>query len=202
MYFYFIFYSVLFSSCLPLIFIFKKSIKIFEFYTSNKLLVLLLLSRFISDILFFVFGKVYGNSMPVFYFSILFEFIILVNILDGILSIKFKKITLFIGVLSFIADLSITHDLFSDNLYSTIVTFCIIIGITGKMIISNAISSQMELFVNSIFLYYIVALTYTFFQKFNFTTEIIYDFAFYFFALATLLFNISLTYHACTVKQK
>jgi hypothetical protein len=70
------------------------------------------------------------------------------------------------------------------------------------MIIRNNTSSKDELLVYSIFLYYILALSYSFFQKFNFQTELLNDIAFYFFALATFVFNISLSYVVCTVKPR
>lgn len=202
MYFYFIFYTVLFSSSLPVIFLLKNSAKIEEFYEENKLFILFLIFRFLTDISVFIFSKIYGNSFPVFYFSVICEFLILVNLFDKVYPIKHKKFLYLLGFISLIIDLLLTMNLFSDNVYSTLITFVLIIGITGKIIISNNTTRENELLVYSIFLYYILALSYTFFQKFNFQTELLNDLAFYFFALATFVFNISLTYVVCTVKPR
>lgn len=202
MYFYFIFYTVLFSSSLPVIFLLKSSAKIEEFYEENKLFILFLIFRFLTDISVFIFSKIYGNSFPVFYFSVICEFLILVNLFDKVYPLKHKKFLYLLGFISLIIDLLLTMNLFSDNVYSTLITFVLIIGITGKIIISNNTTRENELLVYSIFLYYILALSYTFFQKFNFQTELLNDLAFYFFALATFVFNISLTYVVCTVKPR
>lgn len=202
MYFYFIFYTVLFSSSLPVIFLLKNSAKIEEFYEENKLFILFLIFRFLTDISVFIFSKIYGNSFPVFYFSVICEFLILVNLFDKVYPLKHKKFLYLLGFISSIIDLLLTMNLFSDNVYSTLITFVLIIGITGKIIISNNTTRENELLVYSIFLYYILALSYTFFQKFNFQTELLNDIAFYFFALATFVFNISLSYVVCTVKPR
>ena len=202
MYFYFIFYTVLFSSSLPVIFLLKNSTKIEEFYEENKLFILFLIFRFLTDISVFIFSKIYGNSFPVFYFSVICEFLILVNLFDKVYPLKHKKFLYLLGFISLIIDLLLTMNLFSDNVYSTLITFVLIIGITGKIIISNNTTCENELLVYSIFLYYILALSYTFFQKFNFQTELLNDLAFYFFALATFVFNISLSYVVCTVKPR
>jgi hypothetical protein len=202
MYFYFIFYTVLFSSSLPVIFLLKNSKKIEEINEENKLFVLFLIFRFLTDISVFIFSKIYGNSFPVFYFSVICEFLILVNLFDKAYSLKYRKLLYLIGFISLIIDLLLTMSLFTDNVYSTLITFFLIIVITGKMIITNNTSPKNELLVYSIFLYYILALSYTFFQKFNFQTELLNDIAFYFFALATFLFNISLSFVVCTVKRR
>ncbi len=202
MYFYFIFYTVLFSSSLPVIFLLKNSKKIEEINEENKLFVLFLIFRFLTDISVFIFSKIYGNSFPVFYFSVICEFLILVSLFDKAYSIKYRKLLYLIGFISLIIDLLLTMSLFTDNVYSTLITFFLIIVITGRMIITNNTSPKNELLVYSIFLYYILALSYTFFQKFNFQTELLNDIAFYFFALATFLFNISLSFVVCTVKRR
>ncbi len=202
MYFYFIFYTVLFSSSLPVIFLLKNSKKIEEINEENKLFVLFLIFRFLTDISVFIFSKIYGNSFPVFYFSVICEFLILVSLFDKAYSIKYRKLLYLIGFISLIIDLLLTMSLFTDNVYSTLITFFLIIVIAGRMIITNNTSPKNELLVYSIFLYYILALSYTFFQKFNFQTELLNDIAFYFFALATFLFNISLSFVVCTVKRR
>ena len=202
MYFYFIFYSVLFSSLLPLFFLFKNSTKIKDFYKENKPFALFLIFRFLTDISVFLSSTIFVNSMPVFHLSVLIEFILLIILLNHIHTINSKKLIILFGIVSFIADLTVTSNLFANNLFSSIVTFGLIIGITGKMIITNNTSPKNELLVYSIFLYYILALSYTFFQKFNFQTELLNDIAFYFFALATFLFNISLSFVVCTVKRR
>ena len=202
MYFYFIFYTVLFSSSLPVIFLLKNSKKIEEINEENKLFVLFLIFRFLTDISVFIFSKIYGNSFPVFYFSVICEFLILISLFDKAYSIKYRKLLYLIGFISLIIDLLLTMSLFTDNVYSTLITFFLIIVIAGRMIITNNTSPKNELLVYSIFLYYILALSYTFFQKFNFQTELLNDIAFYFFALATFLFNISLSFVVCTVKRR
>jgi hypothetical protein len=202
MLFYFVFYTVLFSSSFPLISIYQKTTnKAFHSY-ENKAFVYFLLARVLTDLSVFIFGRYFGNSMPVFHFSVLIEFILLIIILNSIHTINPKLLIILFGGVSFVADLTLTSDLFSNNLFSSIVTFGLVIGITGKMIISNNTTPKNELLIYSLFLYYILALSYTFFQKFNFQTELLNDIAFYIFALATFVFNISLSFVVCTVKSK
>lgn len=202
MLFYFVFYTVLFSSSFPLISIYQKTTnKAFHSY-ENKAFVYFLLARVLTDLSVFIFSRYFGNSMPVFHFSVLIEFILLIIILNSIHTINPKLLIILFGGVSFVADLTLTSDLFSNNLFSSIVTFGLVIGITGKMIISNNTTPKNELLIYSLFLYYILALSYTFFQKFNFQTELLNDIAFYIFALATFVFNISLSFVVCTVKSK
>jgi len=202
MLFYFVFYTVLFSSSFPLISIYQKTTnKAFHSY-ENKALVYFLLARVLTDLSVFIFGRYFENSMPVFHLSVLIEFILLILLLNHIHTINSKKLIVLFGIVSFVADLTLTSDLFSNNLFSSIVTFGLVIGITGKMIISNNTTPKNELLIYSLFLYYILALSYTFFQKFNFQTELLNDIAFYIFALATFVFNISLSFVVCTVKSK
>ncbi|MEN9291298.1 MAG: hypothetical protein RLZZ357_1142 [Bacteroidota bacterium] len=202
MLFYFIFHTVLFSSSFPLISIYHKTTNKALHSYENRAFVYFLLARVLTDLSVFIFGRYFGNSMPVFHISVIIEFILLILLLNHIHTINSKKLIILFGIVSFIADLTLTSDLFSNNLFSSIVTFGLVIGITGKMIIRNNTSSKDELLVYSIFLYYILALSYTFFQKFNFQTELLNDIAFYFFALATFVFNISLSYVVCTVKPR
>lgn len=202
MLFYFVFYTVLISSSFPLISIYQKTTnKSFHSY-ENKALVYFLLARVLTDLSVFIFGRYFDNSMPVFHFSVLIEFILLIIILNRIHTINPKQLIILFGVVSFVADLTLTSDLFSNNLFSSIVTFGLVIGITGKMIISNNTTPKNELLIYSLFLYYILALSYTFFQKFNLQTELFNDIAFYIFAFSTFVFNISLSFVVCTVKSK
>jgi hypothetical protein len=202
MLFYFVFYTVLISSSFPLISIYQKTTnKAFHSY-ENKALVYFLLARVLTDLSVFIFGRYFDNSMPVFHFSVLIEFILLIIILNRIHTINPKQLIILFGVVSFVADLTLTSDLFSNNLFSSIVTFGLVIGITGKMIISNNTTPKNELLIYSLFLYYILALSYTFFQKFNLQTELFNDIAFYIFAFSTFVFNISLSFVVCTVKSK
>ena len=178
MLFYFVFYTVLFSSSFPLISIYQKTTnKAFHSY-ENKALVYFLLARVLTDLSVFIFGSYFENSMPVFHLSVLIEFILLILLLNHIHTINSKKLIVLFGIVSFVADLTLTSDLFSNNLFSSIVTFGLVIGITGKMIISNNTTPKNELLIYSLFLYYILALSYTFFQKFNFQTELLNDIAF------------------------
>jgi hypothetical protein len=202
MLFYFVFYTVLISSSFPLISIYQKTTnKAFHSY-ENKALVYFLLARVLTDLSVFIFGRYFDNSMPVFHFSVLIEFILLIIILNRIHTINPKQLIILLGVVSFVADLTLTSDLFSNNLFSSIVTFGLVIGITGKMINSNNTTPKNELLIYSLFLYYILALSYTFFQKFNLQTELFNDIAFYIFAFSTFVFNISLSFVVCTVKSK
>lgn len=202
MLFYFVFYTVLISSSFPLISIYQKTTnKAFHSY-ENKALVYFLLARVLTDLSVFILGRYFDNSMPVFHFSVLIEFILLIIILNRIHAINPKQLFILFGVVSFVADLTLTSDLFSNNLFSSIVTFGLVIGITGKMIISNNTTPKNELLIYSLFLYYILALSYTFFQKFNLQTELFNDIAFYIFAFSTFVFNISLSFVVCTVKSK
>lgn len=202
MIFYIVFCTVLLSSSFPLVFIFQKPSNKALISYSKKAFVYFLIARVLTDLSVFIFGRYFGNSMPVFHISVLIEFVLLITILNNIYPINSKRLIMLFGIVSFIADLTVTSNLFANNLFSSIVTFGIIIGITGRMIITNNTSPKNELLVYSIFLYYILALSYTFFQKFNFQTELLNDIAFYFFALATFLFNISLSFVVCTVKQR
>lgn len=202
MIFYIVFCTVLLSSSFPLVFIFQKPNNTALISYGKKAFVYFLIARVLTDLSVFIFGRYFGNSMPVFHLSVLIEFILLIILLNHIHTINSKRLIMLFGIVSFIADLTVTSNLFANNLFSSIVTFGIIIGITGKMIITNNTSPKNELLVYSIFLYYILALSYTFFQKFNFQTELLNDIAFYFFALATFLFNISLSFVVCTVKRR
>ena len=123
MLFYFVFYTVLFSSSFPLISIYQKTTnKAFHSY-ENKAFVYFLLARVLTDLSVFIFGRYFGNSMPVFHFSVLIEFILLIIILNSIHTINPKQLIILFGGVSFVADLTLTSDLFSNNLDSSFLNY-------------------------------------------------------------------------------
>lgn len=100
MLFYFVFYTVLFSSSFPLISIYQKTTnKAFHSY-ENKALVYFLLARVLTDLSVFIFGSYFENSMPVFHLSVLIEFILLILLLNHIHTINSKKLIVLFGIVS------------------------------------------------------------------------------------------------------
>lgn len=195
------FYISLFSSSIP----FTLSIIPFnncKQFNQSFLLITFLGAKFIFDSLVFTFQKLFCDSMPIFHFSVLVEFILIFSLLKKIHYYSFFNLFLLIGISSSLIDMSVLSDLHSCNIFSSVINFGLIIVYSGAILRKQNISKRDELFNSTIFLYYIVALTYTVFQKFHVNKTIVNDFAFYFFAFATIAYNLSLTNIVCIMKKK
>ena len=202
MVFYFVLYTALFSSSLPLfLFIINSKRNHLSIYDA-RLFFIFLGAKFLFDCLAFTFEKLISNSIPIIHVSGLVEFILIIFLLKRIQYYSFFKWFLFIGVLASILDIFVISSLFSSNIFSSIINFGLIIFYCVKILSLQQLIREYELFSSTIFLYYVVALTYTIFQKFHFNTSTFADIAFYFFALVTIAYNISLSKLVCIMKKK
>lgn len=197
-----VYYIALFSSCLPLLFLIFQYKKIDFSLTENQLVSLLISSKFLFDILVFVFEKIYCNSLPIFHVSVIIEFILIMSILKRIHYFSLFNLFIFIGVSVSLLDATFISSIFSSNIFSSVINFGLLIFYSGKILSIQKISKKDELFNATIFLYYTVALTYTVFQKFHIQKTTVSDFAFYFFAFATIAYNFSFTKITCILKRK
>jgi hypothetical protein len=197
-----VYYFALFSSFLPLVFSIYQLKKIDYSLTENRIVVLLICSKFLFDFFVFVFEQIFSNSLPIFHLSVLIEFVLIIFILKRIHHFSFFKWFLFIGVFVSLLDATYISNIYSSNIFSSVINFGLLIFYCGKILSIQNISKKDELFNATIFLYYIVALTYTVFQKFHVHKTTLNDLSFYFFAFATIGYNISLSKIVCILKKK
>jgi hypothetical protein len=200
MVFYIVLYTALFSSSIPLIYLIINSKN--QVFRLKRIFFIFLTAKFLFDFLVFIFQKMFGNAMPIFHVSVFVEFILIITVLRNIQYFSFSKWFLLIGVTLSILDITVFSSFFSSNAISSIFIFGFIIFYCGKIMNLQKLSKVHEIFSSTLFLYYIVALTFTVFQKFQLSTTLVKDFAFYFFAFATFAYNVSLTKVLCIMKKK
>ena len=122
---YLFFYFALFSSVLPLSigFLKRSNTRI------RRVFFLLLLVRALTDIGSFVFEKVISNSFPIFHFSILIQFALILELFFLIESFKIpKSFFLLLGLVFFTLDLTVTSNIMENNHFSTMYTYTVISG--------------------------------------------------------------------------
>ncbi len=187
-----VYYVALFSSAIPLLLI--STLKFGTPHTIFRSLKILILVKFLSDLSVYILQVKIHNSLPAFHISVLLEFGIILQILNKIHSDKYFSIYLLTGCISCLLDLFVTSNLFDDNLFSSCTTFGLIILKSWKILYSNYNIDRVFLkVIYTFFLYYLLAISFVMFQKIYINDASIFRFGFIIFALATLIYNLSIS---------
>ena len=195
-----VYYVALFSSTIPLLLI--STLKFGTQHTIFRSLKILILVKFLSDLLVYFLQIKIQNSLPAFHISVLLEFVIILQILNKIHSDKYFSIYFLIGCISFLLDLFVTSNLFEDNLFSSCTTFGLIILNSWQILYSKFNIDRIFLKVIYIFFfYYILAFSFVMFQKFYLNDATIFKFGFIIFALATLFYNLSFSHIVLSMRK-
>ena len=182
----------LFSSAIPLLLI--STLKFGTPHTIFRSLKILILVKFLSDLSVYILQVKIHNSLPAFHISVLLEFGIILQILNKIHSNKYFSIYLLIGCISCLLDLFVTSNLFENNLFSSCTTFGLIILNSWQILYFKLnIDRAFLKIIYTFFFYYILAFSFVMFQKIYINDASIFRFGFIIFALATLIYNLSIS---------
>ena len=197
------FYISIVSSALPVLIniIYYKSI---SFNTSDFKFWFQLLSfeRFLSNIGILILMFTLKNSIPIYHFSILIEFLIITKLFDLEKRLIFNYLLWFCAIVVFLTDLFFTSDLLHLNTFSAILTYSVIVGLGWKYLYDENSKNEKYISLVSIFLYYLGSIFYLLFEQHSITIEKAFDSGFIVLATLSVLFNLSNTYTTWSLQKK
>lgn len=198
-----LFYISIISSAIPVLVnvIYFKSISFntsyFKFWFQ-----LFTFERFLSNIGILILMFTLKNSIPIYHFSILIEFLIITKLFDLEKRLRFKYLLWFCAIVVFLTDLFFTSDLLHLNTFSAILTYSVIVGLGWKYLYDENSKNVKYISLVSIFLYYLGSIFYLLFEQHSITIEKAFDSGFIVLATLSVLFNLSNTYTTWSLQKK
>lgn len=198
-----LFYFSIITSALPVLIniIYYKSISFnpsdFKFWYQ-----LLTFERLMSNIGILILMFTIKNSIPIYHFSVLIEFLIISKLFDLEKRISILNLLMFCAFLVFLSDLFLTSDLTHLNSLSAIFTYSIIIGLGWYYLYFNNSPKQKSTPLISVFLYYLGSIFYLLFEQYAIANEKAFDYGFIVLATLSVLFNLSNTFTIWTLRKK
>lgn len=198
-----LFYISIISSALPVL-VNVIYIKTISFNTSDFKFWFQLFSfeRFLSNIGILILMSTLKNSIPIYHFSILIEFLIITKLFDFEKRVRFNYLLWFCAILVFLTDLFFTSDLLHLNTFSAILTYSVIVGLGWKYLYDENSKNEKYISLVSIFLYYLGSIFYLLFEQHSITIEKAFDSGFIVLATLSVLFNLSNTYTTWSLQKK
>lgn len=163
---------------------------------------LLTIERLMSNIGILILMFTIKNSIPIYHFSVLLEFIIISKLFDLEKRISILNLLMFCAFLVFLSDLFFTSDLTHLNSLSSIFTYSIIIGLGWNYLYSNNSPKQKSTPLISVFLYYLGSIFYLLFEQYAIANEKAFDSGFIVLATLSVLFNLSNTFTIWSLRKK
>ena len=198
-----LFYLSIITSALPVLIniIYYKSISFnpsdFKFWYQ-----LLTFERLMSNIGILILMFTIKNSIPIYHFSVLIEFLIISKLFDLEKRISILNLLMFCAFLVFLSDLFLTSDLTHLNSLSAIFTYSIIIGLGWYYLYFNNSPKQKSTPLISVFLYYLGSIFYLLFEQYAIANEKVFDYGFIVLATLSVLFNLSNTFTIWSLRKK
>ncbi len=198
-----LFYLSIISSALPVLIniLYYKSISFnpsdFKFWYQ-----LLTFERLMSNIGILILMFTIKNSIPIYHFSVLIEFLIISKLFDLEKRISILNLLMFCAFLVFLSDLFLTSDLTHLNSLSAIFTYSIIIGLGWYYLYFNNSPKQKSTPLISVFIYYLASIFYLLFEQYAIANEKAFDYGFIVLATLSVLFNLSNTFTIWSLRKK
>jgi hypothetical protein len=195
---YLFFYIALFSSVIPVILIgvLQRSNTIKS--KLSRVFFLFILVRALTDMGSLILEKVISNSFPIFHFSIPIQFALILELFFLIHHSKIpKSIFLFLVLVFFTLDLTLTSNIMKNNHVSTMYTYTIISGFGIRYLFNMKGDYFQRIIFSSISLYSIAFTFLLFFEEIIFTTKELIIFLLNFMALLSLVLNLLFSYALC-----
>jgi hypothetical protein len=196
------FYLSITTSAIPvlLLFFLRKSIS----YNSSEFkfwLQLLTVERFAANLGILILMFTLKNSIPIYHFSVLLEFVIISKLFD--LKKKQVKLNLLVccAIIAFLSDLFVTSDLLHLNAISSILTYSMIIGLGWNYLYSDNSPKERSIALISIFLYYLGSIFYLLCEKYLLKNQLTFEYGFIVLAILSLLFNLSNSYSIWSLRK-
>lgn len=196
------FYLSITTGAIPvlLLFFLRKSIS----YNSSEFkfwLQLLTVERFAANLGILILMFTLKNSIPIYHFSVLLEFVIISKLFDIKKKQDHLNLLVCCAIIAFLSDLFVTSDLFHLNSISSILTYSMIIGLGWNYIYSDNSSKERSLALISIFLYYLGSIFYLLFEKYLLKNQLTFEYGFIVLAILSSLFNLSNSYSIWSLRK-
>lgn len=195
---YFFYYFVLFSSLIPVLFIgIQRRINTNQ-TRLRSLFFLFILNRFLTDLGVVLFEKLINNTFPVFHFSIIIQFILILEIFYSIHRYTIPKaIFLIVSLVFFTLDLTVTSSIIKNNHISTMYSYILISGFGIRYLFKFTGDNFQKIILSSISIYSIAFTFLLFFEELFFTSKELNNYLLNFMALLSLMLNIIFSYALC-----
>lgn len=194
---YLFFYCSLLSSIIPVFLIGVHRLKSNQ-NRFSAIFYIFLFIRFLTDLGNIILERVINNSFPVFHFSIIIQFFLILEFFFKLHSFKISKT--FFNILAFvffISDLTLTSNIFENNHLSTMYTYIVISGF-GILYLFNISGNLFQKIILSSISIYTIAFTFLlFFEEIILRSKELNNYLLNFMALLTLMLNIIFSISLC-----
>lgn len=195
---YFFYYLVLLSSWIPILFLGiklksqnKQTRFRFTFY-------LFILARCLTDLGVLILEKLASNTFPVFHFSVLIEFILVLELFYSINNYKIPKAIFFIlSIICFSLDATVTSNFFENNHINTMYSYIVLSGFGVQYLFRYTGDVFQKLILGSTSVYTIAFMFLLYFEDLFFSSKELNNYLLNFMALLSLVLNILFSYALC-----
>jgi hypothetical protein len=196
--FYLFYYSVLLSSLIPVIFIGVQQRITSKQTRLRSVFFLFILARFLTDLGNIISEKVISNSLPVFHFSILIQFVLILELFYTLHRYKFRKeIFLILALVFFILDLTVTSSILQNNHLSTMYTYIVISGFGIRYLFNITGDYFQKIIFCSISIYTIAFTFLLFFEENILKSKELNNYLLDFMVMLSLILNLLFSYAIC-----
>lgn len=190
---YLVYYISVASGFIPLsLYIENKRLELVKNNKKYRYLFYFVSFRLLTELGILILSFAIKNSFPIVHFSVLITYGIVLKIFDSIYSNRFLKIYYLLGFLVFLFDLFLTSNLFEPCLFSSFITFLVIILLSIRILNLENISKEDDKLVSAAFVLYLVLLGYYLFLSFLIQRSQVSNMATYIMLIFNMFFNIAI----------
>jgi hypothetical protein len=190
---YLVYYISVASGFIPLsLYIENKRLELVKNNKKYRYLFYFVSFRLLTELGILILSFAIKNSFPIVHFSVLITYGIVLKIFDSIYSNRFLKIYYLLGFLVFLFDLFLTSNLFEPCLFSSFITFLVIILLSIRILNLENISKEDDKLVSAVFVLYLVLLGYYLFLSFLIQRSQVSNMATYIMLIFNMFFNIAI----------
>lgn len=195
---YLFYYFVLFSSWIPVIFIVIQR-RINTNQTRLKsLFFLFIVSRCLTDLGVIILEKLIINTFPVFHFSVIIQFILILELFYSIHRYTIpKSVFVILSVVFFTLDLTVTSNITQNNHISTMYSYIVISGFGIGYLFKYHGDYFQKIILSSTSIYSIAFTFLLFFEELFFSSKELNNYLLNFMALLSLSLNLIFSYTLC-----
>ena len=195
---YLFYYIAISSSIIPLFIIGIKPRNNRKHNRFRSIFYLYLLSRFITDIGSIILEMVLYNSLPIFHFSILIQFLLILELFYYVQNNFIpKQFFQFLAIICFSLDLTLTSNILQNNHLNTMYSYVILSGFSSLYLLNIKGNFFQRFLLSSISVYTIAFSFLLFFEDLILKSKELNNYLLNFMALLSLVLNILFSYALC-----
>lgn len=190
---YLVYYISVASGFIPLsLYIDKKRLELVKNNKKFRYLFYFVSSRLLTELGILLLSFAIKNAFPIVHFSVLITYVIVLKFFNSIYSNRLLNIYYFLGFLVFLFDLFLTSNLYQPCLFSSFITFVVIILLSIQILNLENISKEEDKLVSAVFVLYLVLLGYYLFLSFLIQRSQVSNMATYIMLIFNMFFNIAI----------